>query len=414
MAAGTGAPGPNDDGDDAGSIKVTKADVISAVDGLASQMFSLADEIHARPELGFEERHTSQLLCDVLARSGFQVTRGAAGLETAFVATYGQPNGPAVAFIAEMDALPGVGHGCGHNIIGPAAAAAAIGVARGMAKLRGRVVVVGTPAEEVPPPVKRRLIEAGVFDGIDVAMITHGDDRTAVGGETLAMQAVDFLFKGKAAHAAISPDQGISALDAAVLTMHALELLREHVRSDVRLHGTITDSGGAANVVPARAALRYYMRSFDGDYLRQVVARAHDCARGAALAVGATVEIESLGVWDARYNVPALDEALLENARANGAFSVEPASPNAGSTDFGTVTRTLPAATLKVPLVDRDVPGHSPEWAEQAGGERGHRCLLLGAKAMAATAYDIFTVDGLLARIQAQFVEDRSPREGRG
>ena len=162
-----------------------------------------------------------------------------------------------------------------------------------------------------------------------------------------------------------------------------------------------------ANVVPERAALRYYIRSLDGGYLRSVVARAHDCARGAALAVGAAVEVTSLGVWDARYNVPALNDTLLENAKGNGAFSIDEASPNAGSTDFGTVTRTLPAATLKVPLVDRDVPGHSPEWAKQAGGERGHRCLLIGAKAMAATAYDVFTIDGLLARIKAQFAQGR-------
>ena len=373
---------------------------------MADELCDMADRIHANPELGFQEHQASRLLSDYLEKSGFAIARGVAGMETAFVASYGDsPDRGTVAFIAEMDALPVVGHGCGHNIIGPAAVGAAIAVAGAARQLRGRVCVIGTPAEEIPPPVKKRLLEMNVFKGVDVALITHGDDRTAVGGETLAMQALDIRFTGKAAHAAVSPDKGISALDAAVLTMHAIELLREHVRSDVRIHGTVVDGGGAPNVIPAHASLRYYARSLDGAYLEEVVERVRNCAKGAALAVGAGVEVSSLGVWDSRYNVPSLNATLLQNALENGAFAVEPASESAGTTDFGTVTRTLPAATLKVPLVERDVPGHSPEWALQAGGERGHRCLLLGAKAMAATAYDIFASPDLMTRIKGEFAD---------
>lgn len=384
---------------------MSKAEVILRVEGLADALCGLADRIHANPELGFQEHEASRLLCDFLEKSGFAITRGVGGLETAFIASYGDSGDHGtVAFIAEMDALPVVGHGCGHNIIGPAAVGAAIAVADAAVQMRGRVCVIGTPAEEIPPPVKKRLLEMHVFEGVDVALITHGDDRTAVGGETLAMQALDIRFTGKAAHAAVSPDRGISALDAAVLTMHAIELLREHVRSDVRIHGTVVDGGGAPNVVPAHASLRYYIRSLDGKYLEDVVERVRNCARGAALAVGAGVEVASLGVWDARYNVPSLNATLLENALQNGAFAVEPASESAGTTDFGTVTKMLPAATLKVPLVERDVPGHSPEWALQAGSERGHLCLLLGAKAMAATAYDIFASPDLMTRIKDEFV----------
>jgi len=375
---------------------------------MADKLCAIADRIHANPELGFQEHQASRLLSDYLEASGFAIARGVAGLETAFVASYGDSGDHStVAFIAEMDALPGVGHGCGHNILGPAAVGAAIAVADAAARLGGRVCVIGTPAEEIPPPVKKRLLEMNVFKGVDVALITHGDDRTAVGGETLAMQALDILFTGKAAHAAVSPDKGISALDAAVLTMHAIEILREHVRSDVRIHGTVVDGGGAPNVIPAHASLRYYVRSLDGAYVEEVVERVRNCAKGAALAVGAGVEVASLGVWDSRYNVPSLNETLLQNALENGAFAVEPASEGAGTTDFGTVTQTLPAATLKVPLVERDVPGHSPEWAVQAGGERGHRCLLLGAKAMAATAYDIFASPELMSRIKDEFVRGK-------
>jgi amidohydrolase len=372
---------------------------------MADELCEMADRIHAHPEVGFQEHQASRLLSDYLEKCGFSIARGVAGLDTAFVASYGDSGDHGtVAFIAEMDALPGVGHGCGHNIIGPAAVGAAIAVAEAASRLGGRVCVIGTPAEEIPPPVKKRLLEMNVFKGVDIALITHGDDRTAVGGETLAMQALDIRFTGKAAHAAVSPDKGISALDAAVLTMHAIELLREHVRSDVRIHGTVVDGGGAPNVIPAYASLRYYVRSLDSKYLEDVVERVRNCAKGAALAVGAGVDVASLGVWDPRYNVPSLNATLLQNALENGAFAVEPASESAGTTDFGTVTRMLPAATLKVPLVERDVPGHSPEWALQAGGERGHRCLLLGAKAMAATAYDIFASPDLMARIKDEFV----------
>lgn len=389
--------------------EMSKNQVVLRIDGMADELCEMADRIHANPELGFQEHQASRLLSDYLEKSGFAIARGVAGLETAFVASYGDSGDHGtVAFIAEMDALPGVGHGCGHNIIGPAAVGAAVAVANAATQLRGRVCVIGTPAEEIPPPVKKRLLEMNVFKGVDVALITHGDDRTAVGGETLAMQALDIRFTGKAAHAAVSPDKGISALDAAVLTMHAIELLREHVRSDVRIHGTVIDGGGAPNVIPAHASLRYYVRSLDSKYLEGVVERVRNCAKGAALAVGAGVEVASLGVWDPRYNVPSLNATLLQNALENGAFAVEPASESAGTTDFGTVTRMLPAATLKVPLVERDVPGHSPEWAVQAGGERGHRCLLLGAKAMAATAYDIFASPDLMTRIKGEFARGRA------
>jgi len=385
----------------------TKAQIIAKIDALMPELVAMSDRIHDNPEIGYQEHQASTILADRLERSGFTVEHGLDGLETAFRATYGR-GGPTVAFIAEMDALPEIGHACGHNIIGPAAVGAAIALREVMPDLVGRVMVIGTPAEEVPPPVKKRLVEAGYFKDVDVALITHGADRTAVGGQTLAIHALGLQFTGKAAHASAAPDKGISALDAAVLTMHAIELLREHVRQETRIHGIITDGGQAPNVVPERAALRYYIRSFDSEYLEEVVQRVHNCARGAAMAVGAGVEITSLGVWDSRYNVPTLNDTLLANAEAGGAFQVLPVSERTGSTDFGTVTRTLPAATLKVALVDEGVPGHSQDFVRESGGERGHRCLLVGAKAMAGTAYDVLTDPELLRRIKAEFASGRT------
>jgi metal-dependent amidase/aminoacylase/carboxypeptidase family protein len=196
--------------------------------------------------------------------------------------------------------------------------------------------------------------------------------------------------------------------------MHAIELLREHVRQDTRMHGIITNGGQAPNIVPERAALRYYLRSFDSDYLERVRARVENCARGAAMAVGASVAFTSLGVWDSRYNVPTLNAVLLRNAVDFGAFQVLPVSERTGSTDFGTVTRTIPAATLKVALVDEGVAGHSRDYVREAGGDRGHRCLLLGAKAMAGTAYDIFADPALLATMKREFADGRKPTAKHG
>jgi len=386
---------------------VDKATIWSRIDLLREELFALSDWIHGHPELGFGETEASSRLAGRLERAGFHVERNLDGMPTAFRASFGDDKGPTVALLAEMDALPDIGHACGHNIIGPAAVGAAIALSES-GRLPGRIMVIGTPAEEVPPPVKKRLVDAGYFKDVDVAMMTHGADRTAVGGETLAMHVIDIEFHGVAAHAAAAPDKGISALDGAVLAMHAIELLREHVRQDTRLHGIITNGGQAANIVPERAALRYYLRSFDSEYLEEVRARVDNCARGAALAVGATVDIASRGVWDSRYNVPALNDVLLQNAISASAFQVLPASERTGSTDIGTVTRTVPTATLKVALVDEGVPGHSRDYEREAGGERGHRCLVLGAKALAATAFDVLSDRKLLAKIQREFAEGRT------
>jgi amidohydrolase len=392
---------------------VGKQEIWSRIDIHSPELFELSDWIHDHPELGFQETEASARLSARLERAGFRIERQLDGMPTAFRATFGT-TGPTIAFIAEMDALPDIGHACGHNIIGPAAIGAAISLSEANPPLPGRIMVIGTPAEEIPPPVKKRLVEAGFFKDVDLALITHGADRTAVGGETLGIHALDIEFGGRAAHAAAAPDKGISALDAAVLTMHAIELLREHVRQETRIHGIITNGGQAPNIVPERAALRYYLRSFDSDYLQEVRARVENCARGAALAVGADVEIKSLGVWDSRYNVPTLNDVLLKNAVDASAFQILPVSERTGSTDFGTVTRTLPAATLKVALVDEGVAGHSRDYERAAGGERGHRCLVLGAKAMAATAFDVLSNPQLLARIKREFAEGRAAQPAAG
>jgi amidohydrolase len=383
----------------------------AAIDALAEELWALSSFIHANPELGHQEVQAQARLVSVLRAQGFAVEEGVGGFPTAFRARFAAGSGPLIAFLAEYDALPGLGHGCGHNLICAAAVGAAWALKDAMERehVPGTVIVVGTPAEEVPPPVKGLMAERGVFDGTDVAMIAHGRDRTCSGGALLAVDAFDFTFRGRAAHAAANPEDGISALDAALLTMHAVEMLREHVRSDVRIHGIITDGGQAPNVVPDRAALRYYVRALDRAYVEQVSRRVEGCARAGALATGAELTVTPLGRWEPRRNVEVLNQRLLAHAAEAGAERIGEHPPSLGSADFGNLSQRLPAATLYVELVPPGVALHTPEVVRAAGGEPGRRALLIGAKALAATGYDLLTDPPFLAQIQAQFAQSGPP-----
>jgi amidohydrolase len=388
---------------------MSKEAIRQRADELAPELFAISDFIHANPELGHQEFKAQARLVGEFQGHGFDVKKGVGGFETSFKATLPHlKEGPTVAFLAEYDALPELGHGCGHNVNCTAALGAALALRPSMVGLRGNIVVIGTPAEEgASPPVKPTMIERGVFDGVDVAMLSHARDRTCTGGRLLAIDTLEFHFKGKASHASISPEEGISALDAALLTMHGIELLREHVRSDVRLHGIITDGGQAANVVPERASIKYYVRAQDRSYLDKVIPRVENCALAGALATGAEVTINNLGKLDNRLNVETLNQLLLENARLAGAQRIKPHPPSLGSADFGNVTHRMPAATLYVEVVPEGVGLHTKEMREAAGGASGHRGLLIGAKAMACTAFDILTDADLLDQIKSEFAQTK-------
>ncbi len=381
------------------------------LDALAPLLFELSDYIHAHPELGHQEFQAQAKLAQALEEFGFIVERGVGGFPTAFKARPARPmDGPTVAFVAEYDALPELGHACGHNLICTAAVGAAAALAPLLAshELSGEIIVIGTPAEEIPPPVKIQMLERGVFNGVDVVLMSHGLDHTWVGGELLAIHALEFQFTGKASHAAASPEQGISALDAAFLTAHAIELLREHVPGDVRIHGVITEGGQAPNIVPERAAMEYYVRARNRALLEQVVSRVENCARAGALATGASVTIKHQGNWDTRLEIQALNKVLLESARDAGADCIKPHTRPLGSSDFGSITQRIPAATLYINLVPEGTSLHTASVAEAAGGEAGHKALLVGAKAMACTAYDLLSQPDLLAHIKHEFSQTQT------
>jgi len=389
-------------------VNQMKENIYTTVEQIRDMIIGINDFIHENPELGHQEFKAAELLTRTLAEHGFQVEKGVAGLPTAFKATYtSKPGGPVIGLLCEYDALEGLGHGCGHNLQASSITGAAIALRNNLGDLPATIIVFGTPAEETTSG-KVPMAEAGLFDGLDAALMMHGGDRTTVDGKSLAINSVDFVFTGKAAHAAVSPEQGISALDAVLLTFNGIEYLREHVRSDVKIHGTITDGGTAPNIVPERAAAKFLIRAADREYLNTVVERVFNVARGAALATGAKLTIHEGKALDNKLNVQRLNDLLLENARQVGAREITPPRQSTGSTDFSTVTHRVPGACLRVSFVPFGVSNHTREWVEAGKSPDGHAAVITAAKAIAGTVYDLITMPDVLHEIQEEFKAAKS------
>ena len=273
--------------------------VVAAIDSVREELIDVSLDIHAHPELGNEEHHAAEVLTGFLDGHGFEVERPVAGIGTAFRAVAaGSSDGPVVAILAEYDALPDIGHGCGHNLIAQSAVGAGIGAQAALDGMDGTVVVLGTPAEETNG-AKIRMLDAGVFDAVDVALSSHpASDRTIIQtdvpvGESLSVALVGYryAFHGKAAHASSAPHEGINALNAVLHLFAGIDSLRQHLRDDARVHGVITHGGSAPNVVPSYAEANFYLRAKDREYLAEVVNKVRGVAEGAASMTGARLEI---------------------------------------------------------------------------------------------------------------------------
>jgi len=386
-----------------------KATVIREIDQRRNEIVEMSSRIHAYPELAFAEYKASEWLSAWLEENGFQVERGIVGLPTAFRASRTQGiDGPTVALLAEYDALPKIGHACGHNIIGTASAAAGIALGKVAEWLPGKVVVLGTPAEEGGGG-KALMVERGAFDGIDAALIVHPGTRTRASSRALASVTVDVEFVGRAAHAAARPEEGINALDALILSYNNINALRQHMRADARIHGIITNGGEAPNVVPALAAGRFYVRAMDDSYLDSLLERVIDCFRAGGQATGANF---SYRISEVRY-APMRSNCALERAFSDNLVSlgvaVEPpeASTNrgCGSTDVGNVSQVVPSIHPSIAIAPEPVLTHSPEFAIAAVSEQGHLGLLNAAKALAMTAVDLLLNPELMARVREEFTK---------
>jgi len=383
-------------------IKELKLRVKDSVEFQRQQLIQLSLNIHDNPELGFKEERASVWLTDYLEDKGFHIERGIAGLRTAFRATYGQGS-PRVALLAEYDALPKIGHGCGHNIIGVSAVGAGVASKHIIDQLGGNVVVLGTPGEEGFGG-KIDMAKAGAFREVDVAMIVHPDTRNMSTEEALAASTLEVEFFGRPAHAAGQPHKGINALDAMILAFTSINSLRQHIRGDARIHGIITDGGEAPNIVPAHSAAVFLVRALDDDYLFELKDRVLNCFTGASVATGARLEYR----WrDSTYapmkNNMTLAGLFRQNLESLGR-KVEAFDPRfgLGSTDMGNVSQVVPSIHPTIAIAPGDVLIHTPEFAAAAASEAGHNGLLDAAKAMAMTVADILQ-PGTIDKIRQEF-----------
>jgi len=380
-----------------------KARACAAIDEQAGALVALSLRIHDHPELAFEETQATAWLAEYLRGRRFDVTAGIAGLPTAFRAVAGAGS-PAVAILAEYDALPGIGHGCGHNIIATAAAGAGAGVRAVIDELGGSVVVIGTPAEEVYAG-KAIMIRAGAFDGLDAAIMTHPGTRDTVIAKALACAELKVEYHGREAHAAAQPERGVNALEAMIIAYNAINSLRQHIRRTARVHGVITDGGEAPNIVPGHSAASFLVRAEDDVYLEELKRRVADCFEAGAKATGARLELTwNEHQYSAMNTNAVIGRAHRKNLAALGRDvpEVEVARPM-GSTDMGNVSKVVPAIHPSIAIAPGDVNSHSPEFAVYAASDSGKRAVIDGAKALAMTAIDILADAELRAAMRAEF-----------
>lgn len=380
-----------------------RSTILNAIDLAAAELIDLAKRIHASPEIAFEEVQSSGWLAETLERHGFAVQRGVADLPTAFRAEVsGNGAGSAVAFLAEYDALPEIGHACGHNLICTAALGAGIGLAAAMKKVPGKALVLGTPAEEGGGG-KVLMLQRGAFAGIDVALMFHPASYTLAARPSLASNRLKVKFIGRAAHAAAAPDEGINALDALIQMFVNIGLLRNQLRDDARVHGIITYGGAAPNIIPDRAEAIFSVRAAGRPYAEEVLKKVISCAQAGAQATGATLEYEIKRGYDAiRPNLPLAEAFTRHLGELGWPVDPPPAKPKMGSTDMGDVSQVIPAIHPYL-TIGRDIAGHTIEFREAALTPKGFEAMLTAAKAMALTALDVLTDPGFLEQVRADF-----------
>lgn len=392
------------------SVEELKRKAVDAVDSLSGRLRKISEDIHKNPELAFKEYKAANWLASFLEEEGFKVQRNAAGMETAFIAEYiSGEGGPTISILAEYDALPGVGHACGHNIIGTSAAGAGVALKRALTGtgLPGRVLVLGTPAEEGGGG-KVLMVKADVFKEVDASLMVHPTSGLSrIGGRSLATHSFQFDYYGKPAHAAGSPTEGINALDAVNIFFHAVACLRQHVPDDVRMHGMVTMGGDAVNIIPEHTQVRYLARSYSLKTLARVVESVKKCAEAGAVATGCRLEVQEQAGYLARIPNMAISEVFLRNLNALGEETLPGVVDGKGSTDFGDVSREVPACNAYIRIAPEGVAGHSREFCQASVSDAGTKALYLSAKSMAHTAIDLLTDPALLSRAKAEFLKGR-------
>ncbi len=383
-----------------------RRDVVSAIDAMREELLGLSHLIHGEPELALEEFKAASNLAAAVEEHGLGVQREAFGLRTAYAAEFGKDGGPTIAILSEYDALPGIGHACGHNIIATAGLGAALALSKLNGALPGRVRYLGTPAEERFGG-KELMAREGAFERVDAAMMIHPSGTNLITMPCLAVTEVDAIYFGKTAHASVEPHRGLNALDAVVVAYQAIAQLRQHILSSERIHGIITEGGLAANIVPERAACRFYVRSPNAEGLATLRRRVQACFEAGALATGCRLEMQwgRTDYLDLKTNWP-MAKAFVANAAGLGrVFDALADLPpgRAGSTDMGNVSHRVPSIHPLLAVAPPEVPIHNPEFARWASSQKGDEAVIDGAKALALTALDLMCDRSMLDAVKADF-----------
>lgn len=377
------------------------------IDDHKEAYLKMADYIFDHPELGNQEFEACQLLTDKLKEIGFDVEEGIADLATAFKATYtvGE-GGPNIGLLCEYDALEGLGHACGHHMQGPSIVLAAQAVVEANLTDSFTLTVYGTPAEETTHG-KLRMLEQDYMKELDVALMMHGSPTTTTDIKSLALTNLEVTFLGKTAHAALKPEDGRSALDALLLAFNGTEFLREHVRDDVKMHYTILETTGPANVVAPRARAKFSLRSYSRDYLNEVEKRIEKILNGAAMMTETECHIE----WGDRLNnkIPALklNDLLMEKATLANAPRISPPRQKTGSSDFSNVMYEVPGSCIRVAFVPVGTSSHSQEFLDNGKTQEGHTAIEMAAKVLASASIDLIQKPTLLEEISTEFIENK-------
>ncbi|HMA60639.1 MAG TPA: M20 family metallopeptidase [Halanaerobiales bacterium] len=379
-----------------------KDTILNNLEEIKDDLINLNDRIGKNPELGFKEFKAVKWLTDYLASHNFKIKKPIGGLETAFKAEYdfNEP-GPVIAYLCEYDALPNIGHGCGHNMIGVMSVGAAVALSK-YNDLKGTIQVIGCPGEEVGGG-KVTLVEKGIFDEVDAAMMVHPSNENRTYSTSLAIEAIKFTFHGQTAHAAAAPEKGINALDGVIQLFNGINAIREHLKDDVRIHGIISKGGESPNVVPDLAEAKFYFRARQKDYLKEVIEKGKNIARGAAQMTGCEVEFSNFENSNDNLNPSGKLAATYEkNLKLAGVNNIADPEESLGSTDMGNVSQVVPSIHPYIKIGD-ELIGHTVEFRDATMSKKGQQALIKAAQALALTGYDILNDNELLEEIVEEF-----------
>lgn len=369
---------------------------------------AMSDQIFDHPEMAYHEEYAATLLEDYLQSRGFAVERGLGSLKTAFRAVWSSgTGGPRIGLLCEYDALPN-GHSCGHQMQGPAIVGAASAI-RDLLPGNYTLIVYGTPAEEGAGG-KVTMLEEGYLQDLDVALMMHGGPATQTDVRSMAKISATVTFHGRSAHAALKPEDGVSALDALLLSFQGIEFLREHVKEDSRMHYTIRNAGGSANVVPAEASGEFSLRSYDSAYLDHLIRRFEQIVQGAALMAGATSEICYHRRYEGKIPARRLNRLLMEQAEYFHAPNCQPPREKTGSTDFANVMYRIPGSCIRIAFVAPGTSSHSQEFLDAGKTPAAHDAVLYAGKILAGAVCELVEQPGLLEEIRREFEQEKNKR----